>query len=83
MREGFGDCTGRVIGNAMGFRSLSFCCSFTHLRAPARLLLFGRLEEAAKADFWLPGVFERLLDLDVRLTVAGDGPDKPSCSAEM
>jgi len=42
---------------------------------PLRLIYLGRVEERQKGVFWLPAIMERLKDLDVTLTVAGDGPD--------
>lgn len=41
---------------------------------PLRLLSLGRLDESAKGVLWLPEIMRRLTDLDVRLTIAGDGP---------
>ena len=49
-----------------------------------RLLALGRVVDSQKGVFWLPKILERLWDLPVRLTVAGDGPDleelKKRCS---
>jgi glycosyltransferase involved in cell wall biosynthesis len=46
------------------------------LGQPLRLLSLGRVEEASKGVFWLPKILARLRDEHVRLTVAGDGPDR-------
>jgi glycosyltransferase involved in cell wall biosynthesis len=41
-----------------------------------RLLSLGRLIDADKGVFWLPRIIDRLGDCPVRLTIAGDGPDR-------
>ncbi|CAN5559174.1 glycosyltransferase family 4 protein [soil metagenome] len=38
-----------------------------------RLLSFGRIEERQKGIFWLPQILSLLTDLDVHLTIGGDG----------
>ena len=52
---------------------------------PLRLLFLGRVEDAAKGVFWLPAILERAMrgGADVRLTVAGDGPDRTELRARM
>jgi glycosyltransferase involved in cell wall biosynthesis len=45
--------------------------------ATVRLLSFGRIEETAKGVFWLPQIMQRLSGVDVRLSIAGAGPDLP------
>jgi glycosyltransferase involved in cell wall biosynthesis len=44
-------------------------------QGPLRLLSLGRLEDASKGIFWLPGLLRELRDIPLTLTVAGDGPD--------
>lgn len=44
---------------------------------PLRLLSLGRIADADKGIFWLPRIMDELADCDVRLTIAGDGPDRP------
>ncbi|WP_018181621.1 glycosyltransferase family 4 protein [Kaistia granuli] len=41
-----------------------------------RILSLGRIEDQAKGVLWLPSILRRLPP-DVRLTIAGDGPDLP------
>ena len=45
--------------------------------ATLRLLSFGRIDESTKSVFSLVPMMQRLADQDVRLTVAGEGPDLP------
>src|SRR5690606_22800856 len=42
--------------------------------APLRILSLGRVEDQAKGVLWLPDIMRRLPP-ELRLTVAGDGPD--------
>jgi glycosyltransferase involved in cell wall biosynthesis len=42
---------------------------------PLRILSLGRLEDASKGIFWLPGILRELRDLPLTFTIAGDGPD--------
>jgi glycosyltransferase involved in cell wall biosynthesis len=44
--------------------------------APLRVTFLGRLEDQSKGIFWLPRIVSMLDDMDVRLTIAGDGPDR-------
>jgi glycosyltransferase involved in cell wall biosynthesis len=44
---------------------------------PLKLLFLGRVENRSKGVFDLPELLRELGDCDVRLTVAGDGPDLP------
>ncbi len=41
-----------------------------------KVIFLGRLEEESKGILWLPKVFAALGDLDVTLTIAGDGRDR-------
>jgi glycosyltransferase involved in cell wall biosynthesis len=43
---------------------------------PLRLLSLGRIDDCSKGVFWLPEILRRLDDLELTLTVAGDGPDR-------
>ncbi|MEA1049009.1 glycosyltransferase family 4 protein [Lamprobacter modestohalophilus] len=43
---------------------------------PLRLLFLGRLKDIDKGVFWLPEILARLPEHAVRLSVAGDGPDR-------
>ena len=83
-RFGFSPDRFAVIPNALDlgpYRDLSRTPSQT-----LRLITLGRVEEAAKGVFWLPGIMKKLADVDCRLTVAGDGPAVPElrrrCEAE-
>jgi glycosyltransferase involved in cell wall biosynthesis len=73
---GFSPDTTKVIGNAIDLDRYLAVARLCTAQRRLRLLSFGRIEEAAKGVFWLPAVLARLLDLDVCLTVAGDGPDR-------
>lgn len=42
---------------------------------PVRLIALGRVVDSDKGVFWLPKILDELADLNVRLTVVGDGPD--------
>jgi glycosyltransferase involved in cell wall biosynthesis len=44
---------------------------------PLRVIFLGRLDDDSKGIFWLPKVFAALDDLDLTLTIAGHGPDRP------
>lgn len=41
-----------------------------------RVLSLGRVLDSAKGVFWLEPIMRKLLDQPVRLTIAGDGPDR-------
>lgn len=41
-----------------------------------RVLSLGRVLDSAKGIFWLEPIMRKLLDQPVRLTIAGDGPDR-------
>ena len=43
---------------------------------PLRLLSLGRIDDSSKGVFWLPEILRRLNDVELTLTVAGDGPDR-------
>jgi len=61
-----------VIGNAVSltpYESLPPRTPSTTLR----LLSFGRIEERQKGVFWLPQILSLLSDIDVHLTIGGDG----------
>jgi len=44
--------------------------------APLRLISLGRLIDIDKGVFWLPKILGQLHDPPVKLTIAGDGPDR-------
>ncbi len=43
--------------------------------ATLRLLFLGRIEDTAKGVFWIPKIMKPIKNLDITLTIAGDGPD--------
>ena len=50
---------------------------------PLRLLFLGRIKDQDKGVFWLPPIMAALAHADVRLTIAGDGPDLDTLRRRM
>jgi glycosyltransferase involved in cell wall biosynthesis len=48
-----------------------------------RILSVGRVDHQAKGILWLPEVLKRLADLDLRMTIAGEGPDLQKLKRRM
>ncbi len=44
-------------------------------RNTLRLLFLGRIEDTAKGVFWIPKIMKLIENLDITITIAGDGPD--------
>lgn len=75
-RNGFSEQYTRVIPNALDLRLFGALEDRVQLERTLRLLSIGRLSDMDKGSFWLPRIMDRLSDLPVKLTVAGDGPDE-------
>jgi glycosyltransferase involved in cell wall biosynthesis len=67
------------IPNAVDISSFQAARRSTRGGEPLRVLFLGRVEDTQKGVLWLPQILQRASEngADVRLTVAGDGPDLP------
>jgi glycosyltransferase involved in cell wall biosynthesis len=64
-----------MIANAFDGTAFRWSPRETH-EGPLRLLSLGRLEDASKGILLLPQLLAQLRDVPLRLTIAGDGPDR-------
>lgn len=79
-RHGFDEARTHVVPNAVGIEP--YAALVRHRKpGPVRVIFLGRIEDESKGVFWLPRIISRLTDADVRLTIAGDGPDRSRLAA--
>jgi len=66
------------IPNGLDPRPFSECPRTDAGDGPLRVLSCGRIEDISKGVFWIPEIVKKAFarGLDMRLTVAGDGPDR-------
>ncbi|MGH6858774.1 MAG: glycosyltransferase family 4 protein, partial [Phyllobacterium sp.] len=81
-RYGFAPAHTHVIPNAIDTEVFRGKMREARQETRLRMLFLGRIEDASKGVFWLPGIMERL-PRSAALTVAGAGPDLEKLRKDM
>jgi len=82
----FGFPQGRCLQIPHGIDIEKFCAGQArppHAGRELRILSLGRIEQQSKGVFLIPELLRRLGDLDLRVTIAGDGPDLDELKRRM
>lgn len=76
---GFPEACTFCVPNGLDCREFSECARVDAAAEPLRILSCGRIEDISKGVFWLPPILKKARShgLDARLTVAGNGSDRP------